>query len=55
MIPLVLLTALQSSFQADPSSSDYVLRPAPRILDDGTAAFGDAVRAPGDRIDRRAR
>lgn len=38
--PLVLLTALQSSFQADPSSSDYALRPAPRILDDGTAAFG---------------
>jgi inosine-uridine nucleoside N-ribohydrolase len=29
--PLVLLTALQSSFEADPSSSRYVLRPAPLI------------------------
>lgn len=29
--PLVLLTALQSSFEADPSSSDYVIRQAPRI------------------------
>lgn len=29
--PLVLLTALQSSFEADPSSSQYVLRPAPLI------------------------
>lgn len=33
--PLVLLTALQSAFQPDPSSSRYVLRPAPRINDDG--------------------
>lgn len=29
--PLVLLTALQSSFEADPSSSDYVMRPSPLI------------------------
>jgi purine nucleosidase len=34
--PLVLLTALQSSFQPDPSSSRYVTRHAPRINDDGT-------------------
>lgn len=33
--PLVLLTALQSSFEADPSSSFYVLRPAPLINDQG--------------------
>ncbi|NEN05477.1 nucleoside hydrolase [Diaminobutyricibacter tongyongensis] len=38
--PLVLLTALQSSFQPDPSSSEYAVRPAPRIRDDGTADFG---------------
>jgi inosine-uridine nucleoside N-ribohydrolase len=34
--PLVLLTALQSSFEPDPSSSRYVTRFAPRINDDGT-------------------
>lgn len=34
--PLVLLTALQSAFQPDPSSSRYVVRPAPRINDDGS-------------------
>jgi hypothetical protein len=34
--PLVLLTALQSSFQPDPSSSRYVTRFTPRINDDGT-------------------
>ena len=33
--PLVLLTALQSSFEADPSSSRYVLRPCPLINDQG--------------------
>ncbi|ROQ41499.1 inosine-uridine nucleoside N-ribohydrolase [Frondihabitans sp. PhB188] len=33
--PLVLLTALQSSFEADPSSSDYVLVPRPQLGDDG--------------------
>lgn len=34
--PLVLLTALQSAFEADPSSSRYVTMPAPRIADDGS-------------------
>lgn len=29
--PLVLLTALQSSFEPDPSSSEYTLKPAPQI------------------------
>lgn len=29
--PLVLLTALQSSFEADPSSSEYVLKPCPLV------------------------
>lgn len=33
--PLVLLTALQSSFEPDPSSSFYVLRPSPLINDQG--------------------
>ena len=33
--PLVLLTALQSSFQPDPSSSTYVIKTAPRINDHG--------------------
>lgn len=33
--PLVLLTALQSSFEADPSSSFYTLKPAPTINDGG--------------------
>jgi purine nucleosidase len=33
--PLVTLTALQSSFEADPSSSAYVVRPAPTLDDDG--------------------
>lgn len=33
--PLVLLTALQSSFEADPSSSSYVLRPSPLINNQG--------------------
>jgi purine nucleosidase len=39
--PLVLLTALQTSWEADPSSSKYVIKPAPRInnygLYDGTS------------------
>lgn len=34
--PLVLLTALQSLFEADPSSSRYVAMPTPGIADDGT-------------------
>jgi hypothetical protein len=33
--PLVTLTALQSSFEADPSSSAYVVRSTPRISDRG--------------------
>ena len=33
--PLVLLAALQSAFEADPSSSQYVIRPAPTIDDSG--------------------
>lgn len=33
--PLVLLTALQSSWEVDPSSSRYVGMPTSRILDDG--------------------
>lgn len=33
--PLVTLTALQSSFEADPSSSSYVTRPAPRLDAEG--------------------
>lgn len=33
--PLVLLTALQSSFEADPSSSSYVLKPSPLINSQG--------------------
>ncbi len=37
--PLVLLTALQSSFEADPSSSTYAIRPRPTVAVDGTASF----------------
>lgn len=37
--PLVLLTALQSSFEADPSSSQYVLKNAPKINDNGTYEY----------------
>ncbi|WP_375386869.1 nucleoside hydrolase [uncultured Amnibacterium sp.] len=33
--PLVLLTALQSPFQPDPSSSEHVVLPTPRITADG--------------------
>ena len=33
--PLVLLTALQSSFHPDPASSTFVVTPCPRILDSG--------------------
>ncbi|APQ17700.1 nucleoside hydrolase [Maribacter hydrothermalis] len=33
--PLVLLTAIQSSFEPDPSSSTYLLKQAPRINDEG--------------------
>jgi purine nucleosidase len=34
--PLVTLTALQSAFEADPSSSFYSLRPRPTIREDGS-------------------
>jgi hypothetical protein len=34
--PLVLLTALQSSFEPDPSSSEYRVVPAPQIAEDGS-------------------
>jgi purine nucleosidase len=34
--PLVLLTALQSQFEPNTSSSEYAVLPAPRINDDGT-------------------
>ena len=37
--PLVLLTALQSSFEADPSSSTYVIKMAPEINEQGSYAF----------------
>ena len=33
--PLVLLTALHSSFEADPSSSDFVTVPTPRMSAEG--------------------
>lgn len=41
--PLVLLTALQSSFEADPSSSRYVTLPRPRIADDGAYVAADGA------------
>ncbi len=42
--PLVLLTALQSSFEADPSSSKYSLRPAPKINDLGLYEVNSLAR-----------
>ena len=39
--PLVLLTALQSVFEPDPSSSRYVERPTPALGDDG--AYSDVA------------
>lgn len=42
--PLVLLTALQSSFEADPSSSEYVLKTAPIITQQGTYAYNHKGR-----------
>ncbi|TAE29021.1 MAG: nucleoside hydrolase [Cytophagales bacterium] len=42
--PLVLLTALQSSFEADPSSSTYVVRQAPRINAAGVYAHNHKGR-----------
>ena len=42
--PLVLLTALQSSLEPDPSSSKYVLRPAPLINDQGLYEVNNSGR-----------
>ena len=42
--PLVLLTALQSSFEADPSSSKFELRPAPKINDSGLYEVNTSAR-----------
>lgn len=42
--PLVLLTALQSSFEADPSSSQYVTRQAPLISNQGLYEVNNAGR-----------
>jgi purine nucleosidase len=42
--PLVLLTALQSSFEADPSSSQYLLRPSPIINDQGLYEVNNSGR-----------
>ncbi|MBQ7421769.1 MAG: nucleoside hydrolase [Prevotella sp.] len=53
--PLVLLTALQTGWEADAASSDYVLRQAPTVLDDGTyqpRADGRSIRVY-TRIDTR--
>lgn len=42
--PLVLLTALQSSFEADPSSSEYVTRMAPIINEYGMYEYNSKAR-----------
>lgn len=42
--PLVLLTALQSSFEADPSSSKYATKMAPKINDQGQYEFDEKGR-----------
>lgn len=42
--PLVLLTALQSSFEADPSSCEYVIKLAPIINDEGGYDFNSKGR-----------
>ncbi len=42
--PLVLLTALQSSFEPDPSSSFYVLRPSPLINNQGLYEVNNSGR-----------
>jgi inosine-uridine nucleoside N-ribohydrolase len=42
--PLVLLTALQSSFEADPSSSRYVVKPAPTINSQGLYEYNPSGR-----------
>ena len=42
--PLVLLTALQSSFEPDPSSSEYAVKQAPAINDQGAYEFNAKAR-----------
>lgn len=45
--PLVLLTALQSSWESDPSSSKYKIKPAPTVDDSGVFeenSFGREIR-----------
>ncbi|RYE59163.1 MAG: nucleoside hydrolase [Hyphomicrobiales bacterium] len=42
--PLVTLTALQSSFEADPSSSSYLIRPAPKLDAQGSYLDNPAGR-----------
>jgi len=42
--PLVLFTALQSSFEPDPSSSKYVLRPSPLINNEGLYEVNNSGR-----------
>lgn len=42
--PLVLVTALQSSFEADSSSSSYVLKNAPKIDDNGLYQYNPKGR-----------
>ena len=46
--PLVLLTALQSVFEPDPSSSRYVQRPTPALGDDG--AYSDVAGSRPMRV-----
>lgn len=43
--PLVLLTALQSSFEADPSSSKYVIKNAPAINDKGLYEVNNSTKS----------
>jgi inosine-uridine nucleoside N-ribohydrolase len=42
--PLVLLTALQSSFEADPSSSKYAMKMAPKINERGQYEYDEKGR-----------
>ncbi|MCP2031170.1 inosine-uridine nucleoside N-ribohydrolase [Okibacterium sp. HSC-33S16] len=53
--PLVLLTALQSTFEADPSSSDYVSMPTPAITEGGNyeAVAGARPMRVYTRLDNR--
>ena len=53
--PLVLLTALQSSWEVEPSSSRYVLKDCPRINDNGMFASNPSGRkiCVYDQIDTR--